>query len=200
MSKTTLLLLVVVALMVSSNVLADVTIGFVSDDVGSGLKRFTFTATSTVPNQFIGGFDMTFTASSMSQQNPFGLPTVFQDNNGQMAAAGLDANKDSQFLYDTGGGADILVASGTAVENATTLSAAFVFTASSVYAPAQSTTFAQIVVPGGTENSIDWSGVVSIANTGVIYEVSGQTPEPATLGLLCLALGALCRRPTRGEG
>ncbi|MCC6682749.1 MAG: PEP-CTERM sorting domain-containing protein [Phycisphaeraceae bacterium] len=193
MSRITTMLVAVAFVVMASAASAAINFSYVSDNVGAGLTRYTFTANSTVPGHLVGGFDMTFTADSMNQLNPSGLPTIFQDNNASIISAGLDVNRDSQFLFLS---SEVTAPGGVAFENGTQLRAAFVFPAGSPL-PAQSINFAQIVVPTGTGNSIQWNGGVSIAGAGLFYNVSGQVPEPATLALLSIGMAGLLRRDSR---
>ncbi len=83
-----------------------------------------------------------FFGEAFRQVNPFGLQTIFTDNNG-LFDVGEDETTDSQFAFHS---ASLLQAPGTASEGADRLTAAFTgFTP--IRAESGAVTFAQIVLP-----------------------------------------------------
>ncbi|MCC6683327.1 MAG: PEP-CTERM sorting domain-containing protein [Phycisphaeraceae bacterium] len=194
MFKTTLAAVTVA--LVTSYASAAVTISAVLNNAGvtvAGYDHYDVTATSDIIGQLVGGFDITFTAAAMRQVNPAGNPSIFQDANGFFGFVGEAVPNDSQFKYLS---SEVTAPAGVAFESGTQLRAAFVFPAGSPK-PGQSITFAQLVVPTGT-NSITYAGGVSIAAAGgLTYAVEGDLlviPEPASVALLSLGALAVLRR------
>ncbi|MCC6682747.1 MAG: PEP-CTERM sorting domain-containing protein [Phycisphaeraceae bacterium] len=194
MSRYSLLVAALMVFALSGSASADIQITGVINNAGltvAGYDHWDITATSFIVGELIGGFDITFTTSSMRQVNPAGNPTVFQDANGFFGFVGEAVPNDSQFNFLT---SEVTIPAGTNGESSTQLWAAFVFPAGSPH-PAQSITFAQLVVPVGTP-WIYYDGWVSIANSGgKTYRVTNW-PEPNSLALLGLG-GIMCLRRCR---
>lgn len=156
----------------------------------AGFQTVTFYYTPGADEQF-GGFDATFTGS-MNQVNPFGLASIFTDNNAVFGAAGAQVAQDSQFPFATSSG---ILTVGT-MESSTLLKGAVSnLIPLGLSSPAA---FAQIV----TDSPIDVAVSIDIDNS-----VSGRdefyggtvasflVPEPSTCLLAGLAaVGFLARR------
>jgi len=169
------------AIIISGNTSGNATPGL------AGSTTYTVTATSNDPSSQIVGFDFASLGTygfsgQMSQVNPFGLPSIFTDNNATITGTGGQVAQDSQFLFNSGA---VTVPAGFAAESANSLKA--VFAASAPIG--LSVPFAQIV-SGGVVHAV---GTVTVQNGQVFSDVPvtfdvGPVPEPATFGLLGLAL------------
>lgn len=128
-----------------------------------------------------------------NQVNPFGLPTIFQDNNAAVRAVS-DVSQDTQFLFNTSG---IVVPPGFASESNTSLRAKFTSytTFGTIDVP-----FVQLVVPDlVTFAAFRFRGTVTVARDGNFYDelVEWPTPEPATgavVAMACAGLAGMRRR------
>ena len=168
-----------------------------------GFSANTFIITMEVLTDEIVGYDGRFDGP-MNQVNPFGMPTVFQDNNVAFGYVGENVLRDSQFLFkttnlDTVNG--VLV--GRAGESAVLLDGAFAMKGGRSNPQAlQSVAIAQLVV-------LDSAIIGTKAGEGMIRDVSVVLvrdvldnlraepvgiPEPATMSLLVLGAVALLRR------
>lgn len=154
-----------------------------------GFRTYNLTATTDVGQ--IQGFDFASQAAYgffgvMNQVNPFGLPTVFNDNNAAIPAVGGDASQDSQFTFKS---SDLTIPAGFASESGSQLRA--VFAASAPLGT--SVPFAQIVIPEDAAGYVTFTGQIQIANGAAITDnlVSGFVtflfPEPSGILLLSLA-------------
>jgi len=156
----------------------------------AGFVTDTLTATAGVGEKIIG-FDFVGSGSggfngAMNQVNPFGLATIFADNNAVIPAAGATPDNDSQFPLLSSTGISVNTSeSANALKGAFNLDAAHVATATNVLA------FAQIC--RALTSTIPYVGTLTVQNAqGVnrLENVQGTlgVPEPATLSLIGLAM------------
>jgi PEP-CTERM motif len=200
MLRNTLAVLAVLGLAATSQA------GFVittSSQPTTGLAGFnTWTVTATSDNggitavDFVGsGANSGATAKgffgAMNQVNPFGLPSIFQDNNGVMIPAGANVSQDSQFSVLSSA---VVVPPGLAEEGPAILQAAWAWSSPQ----ALSLPIAQIVIPIAATGTVNYRGTMTALVQGVQtdFDVNGTIggpviPEPATLSLVGLAMAAL---------
>jgi hypothetical protein len=130
----------------------------------TGLSGFeTWTVRAASDGMAINGIDISFDGA-MNQVNPFGLASIFQDNNGTFVAVGANASQDSQFLFTSS-----QVLSLNTSESATKLAGAL--TNLSALNTANAINFAQIVLPVG--GSVAFTAGFD-AGTGVSIPVTGN--------------------------
>ena len=168
-----------------------------------GFSTNTFIITMEVLTDEIVGYDGRFDGP-MNQVNPFGMPTVFQDNNVAFGYVGENVLRDSQFLFKTTNLNTVNgVLVGRAGESAVLLDGAFAMKGGRSNPQAlQSVAIAQLVV-------LDSAIIGTKAGEGMIRDVSVVLvrdvldnlraepvgiPEPATMSLLVLGAVALLRR------
>ncbi|WP_442484649.1 PEP-CTERM sorting domain-containing protein [Aeoliella sp. SH292] len=122
----------------------------------------------------INGIDISFNGP-MNQVNPFGLPTIFQDNNATFAAVGANVLQDSQFLWTSG-----QVLSLNTSESPTKLAGAF--TNLAPLNVGNAIEFAQLVVPIG--GSIGFTAGID-AGTGISIPIVGHwiPSNPIAVGI-----------------
>lgn len=149
-----------------------------------GLAGFTtFTINVVSDTVDIGVFDLAFTGP-INHVNPFGLPTVFLNNNSFFSFAGEEVLQDSQFLFDQG---QINVLS--SGESPTTLSAQFFGTTFGM-----DVDVARIVLPDSDTANLnymigDGNGQTLGSGSYTVNAPPAVIPAPAA-GLAGLALGA----------
>lgn len=136
------------------------------------------------------GFDASFTGT-INQLNPFGLETIFNNNNGAVIGSGGQAEQDSQFLF---GSSEVLSIGAT--ESGAELSGAISgLAALGLDNPAA---FAQIVTnaPVGVAVAVEFdNGAGGVAFGGTAADYLGETiPEPSTCILAGLALVGFAAR------
>ncbi|WP_442484648.1 PEP-CTERM sorting domain-containing protein [Aeoliella sp. SH292] len=130
----------------------------------TGLSGFeTWTVRAASDGMAINGIDISFDGA-MNQVNPFGLASIFQDNNGTFVAVGANASQDSQFLFTSS-----QVLSLNTSESATKLAGAL--TNLAALNTANAINFAQIVIPVG--GSVAFTAGFD-AGTGVSIPVTGN--------------------------
>jgi len=153
----------------------------------------TLTAVSSDPTDKIVGFDFVGDGTSkglfgpMNQVNPFGLATVYTDNNAVIPAAGNTIDQDSQFKVASSTGVHVNDA-----ESASKLQTAFSMSAASIATATSSLAFVQIA----HNQLVNYVGSITVqAANGQqsLAQVSGTLPvgiipEPATMSLLGLAM------------
>ncbi len=159
----------------------------------NGYTTVTLTAATDDGSQ-IQGFDFASQAQygffgSMNQVNPFTLPTIFNDNNTVIPAAGADVSADSQFKFKS---SDLTIPAGFAEESASKLRA--VFAASAPWGT--SVAFAQLAIPDAAAGTVNYVGqvqtvvgaaVTNVDVSGAVVTGGGIVPEPACFALLGLA-------------
>jgi hypothetical protein len=159
-----------------------------------GFTTWTFTAHAKTEGAQIQGFDFFGTPENqwgffgpMNQVNPFGLATVFQDNNGAITGSGAQVSQDSQFLFTSG---SLVVVPNTASESASSLRVA----AASGTPLGTSVNIAQIVLADAANAPISFvgnigfnaaSGIAAVNASGM---VGVRVPEPSSVALVSLAL------------
>ena len=156
-----------------------------------GLSGFTtYTVNVSTNVDLLSTIDAKFNAATMNQVNPFGLATIFTDNNATFSFVGANTQQDSQFLFNTGTDSLLVVGAPTTAEGSTKLTSAF-----TGFTPFASKAIAQIVIPTNGSATFDITGVTrdntEYRATGTISAV----PEPSTLVLAGLGIaGLLCWR------
>ena len=161
-----------------------------ADTVGlPGFTTFTFLI-ETDPGEVLRGVDAEF-RGPMSQVNPLGSPTIFNDSNGFIPfIGGLDVSQDSQFLFSS---TDVLAIG---AEESNTLLKAAISGLASLNLP-NPTPIAQVAM--SFESSFDFvyrldfdlGGPEPVVFAGTLYP-----PEPtsATLLILGVMVGGMRRR------
>ena len=102
----------------------------------------------------------------LNQVNPFGLPTIFNDNNVFFASIGSNPARDSQFSVSS---SSVVVPPGLTEEGSNILQAAWAWTAPQ----ANSIAFAQLVVPGSA-GSVQFRGAITVLRNGVQTDIPVQ--------------------------
>lgn len=168
-----------------------------------GFSTYQVTAYSSDPTDKLIGFDFaggngTFGIfGSLHQVTPFGLSTIFADNNLAFLIVGAQVTQDTQFLVTT---LDGTVESGTATENATSIKAAFMYSPANIASATNHWTFLQGVVPTG--ELIRITGTFTVRNQAGVdrlepfFAEANLCPEPTT-GLVWMAGVALVGRRFR---
>jgi hypothetical protein len=195
MLRKSLAVLAVLAIATSSRA------GTITIDVASapsslaGFTVDTLTAKSSDPTDKLVGFDFVGDGTSrgffgaMNQINPFGLPTIFTDNNAVIPAAGGQVDQDSQFKMASASGISVNTS-----ESASKLQGAFNLSAANAGAATNQWIFAQIVRPNA--GTVQYTGAITVhpaTGDDFLGLVSGTLPaavipEPATMSLLGLAM------------
>ncbi len=167
----------------------------------TGFVTYTFSVEPVVPVTEIASIEASFSATTMRQVNPGGLPTVFNDLNGSFPTGEFPAG-DSQFTFSLLGG-DVLAVGPT--ESSSSLSAAFTLTGVPLIQFGAPQPFVQVVLPGGDFGTADLQFVVSAVGSaglgGEIAEFSGLSfggvvavPEASTVVVWSLlTVGAVGR-------
>ncbi|MEX0744069.1 MAG: PEP-CTERM sorting domain-containing protein [Phycisphaeraceae bacterium] len=176
-----------VVLCTSSLANAAIVLDWTSQDT-SGMAGFTtYTLNVTSNTTAISSLEAVFTADAINQINPFGLATIFEDNNAAIPGAGANVLQDSQFLFHTSND-NLLVVPQDTSESSTALMSAF-----TGFSPFTSRDVAQLVAPTGT--AVDY--LVKVVISGQEHQTTGVIPEPASLALLGLGGVALLTRRHR---
>lgn len=185
--------LALVALLVAAGASAQtvtITGNLAPEQTIEGFNIFTLTADSTaggiVAFDFegdLGVADDRGIFGPMNNISPFGLPTVFSNNNPAINASGQNVLLDTQFLFNGTGLPFVTVPDGFANEGAGSLRSVF----ASPSSLGTSVDFARVVLPVGTAG--EFRGVVVAGPSFDEFAVSGviEVPEPTTAGLLGLA-------------
>jgi hypothetical protein len=136
----------------------------------SDYTTWTLTATSDVPGEYILAMDWAGEPSNndpatgfgffgmMNQVNPFGIPTIFSDNNLLIDIIGGERKQDSQFLVN---GNQVLIPSGYAQEGPDILQAVWGWLVS----PGLSVPFAQLAIPDAAQ--VNYRGVINVERGGI---------------------------------
>jgi serralysin len=158
--------------------------GPITTDAGiptPGMPGFTtYTVTATVDWPIVA-FDFAGNGSNapatghgffgaMNQVNPFGLPTIFNDNNSVFTVVGSDVARDSQFKVTS---STVTVPAGLAEEGPNILQAVWAWSTPQ----ANSISFAQLVIP-------DASGTVQYRGTITVRRDGANVDLPVTSGVL----------------
>jgi len=194
MFRNTLGVLAVLLVAASSQAAIIVNVAELPTTAKAGFVTDTLTATAGVGEKIIG-FDFVGAGSggfngAMNQVNPFGLATIFADNNAVIPAAGATPDADSQFPLLSSTGISVNTS-----EGANSLKGAFNYDAAHTATATNVLAFAQICRAIGA--AIPYIGTLTVQNAqGVnrLENVQGTlgVPEPATVTLLGLAMvGAL---------
>jgi len=133
-----------------------------------------------------------FSAPDINQVNPFGQPTIFQDNNVFITGTGGDPRHDSQFNFHVANDELIVVTTETS-ESLTSLRGSFGMTS-----PFRARNVAHVVIPD-TDRGV-WTIGVGYQD-GSEEQQSGPfpIPEPTSVGLLAMGawLAIVCWRRRR---
>lgn len=192
MIRTTLAFSLVLALAAVSHA-ASISISSAPTVGLAGMTTYTLTGEAAAGEKivgfdFVGGGGAYGITGPLNQVNPFTLPTIFNDNNTLFGPSGADVSQDSQFKVKSTDGIAI-----TPSESANSLKAAFAFLPANI--PAGNTlAFVQLVTNNPTE--VHYNGTLTVRNQAGedrLETFQGTLiPEPATLGLLGLALLGFC--------
>jgi hypothetical protein len=106
----------------------------------------------------------------LNQVNPFGLPTIFNDNNTVFSVVGSDPARDSQFRVNS---STVTDPAGLAEEGPNLLQAAWAWSTPQ----SNSVAFAQLVIPN-TVGTVQYRGTVTVFRDGVNVDL------PVTSGVL----------------
>jgi PEP-CTERM motif len=147
----------------------------------AGFKTFTVSVQSDEPVtavNFVGdgsndagsGFGF---FGAMNQRNPFGLPSIFTDNNGVMVPAGFDQAQDSQFRVNS---TTVVVPPNLAEEGANVLQAAWAWSTPQTAVPPLA--IAQIVIPDAAAGQVSYRGQITVLRGGANVDL------PVEMGIL----------------
>jgi hypothetical protein len=138
----------------------------------------TLTATDTDATEKIIGFDFASGSSgffgAMNQVNPFGISTVFNDNNAFFPVVGATPDQDSQFQVNSGSGIFVIPA-----ETANKLQAAFNYSAANIAALA-SNVWPFVHIAHRVNSYYNYSG------TFTIRDAQGRNRLESVSGVPCL--------------
>jgi hypothetical protein len=197
-------MLAVLAVAASSQAAVIITQEGVPTDGMPGFTTWTLTASTDglIPGEQIQGFDFASQPAfgffgAMNQVNPFGLATIFEDNNAAISATS-HVSRDSQFKFTT---SEVTVPAGFSSEGPNQLRSVF-----AAGAPlGTSVPFVQLAIPDAILAPVLFAGQVqTVRGTAVVdNSVAGSVPgvpiipEPATMmlaGLAAIGLVGLRRR------